>query len=149
MLESALPPDLAALLPDAAASAAPGTVAGLPALPGAYLLVCRLAAPLKTLPDRFTGKHLDPGWYIYAGSARGPGGIAARLGRHLDGTGKRRWHIDALTMTGAARAGFAYPGSHECGLVTRLFASGAFTIPLPGFGSSDCRQCASHLLLWQ
>lgn len=144
-----LPPALASLLPDAPAAGTAVDRSPLPARPGAYLLVCRLAAPLEALPARFADHRLAPGWYVYAGSANGPGGIAARLGRHLTGTGKKRWHIDALTGTGAARAGFAYPGANECDLVGGLFASGAFTQPLNGFGSSDCRQCASHLLFWR
>jgi len=38
-----------------------------------------------------------------------------------------------------------YPGGRECRLVADLLASGA-TIPLPGFGSSDCRGCQAHLV---
>jgi histidyl-tRNA synthetase len=89
---------------------------------------------------------LPAGWYIYAGSARGPGGIRARLGRHL-GPGKgAHWHIDTLTQAAVARRGFPIPGGEECALVRALLARPGTRIPVPGFGSSDCRSCASHLL---
>jgi len=142
-----LPPALAALLP-ATDMFAPGAARGLPARPGAYLLACRLDSALSPRIPSLGAASLAPGWYLYAGSANGPGGIAARLGRHLGASGRRHWHIDAVTANAGARAGFAFPGGDECALVAALLASGAFSIPLPGFGSSDCRTCQSHLLRW-
>lgn len=131
-------------------AAAPVTdLAGLPRRPGAYLLLLRLDGP-ATLDIATLGRPgVAPGWYVYAGSARGPGGIAARLGRHLAGRGKPRWHVDRLNALCAARLGLAYPEGHECDLVAALIASGGFASPLPRFGASDCRACPSHLLRWE
>ena len=40
---------------------------------------------------------LAPGCYVYAGSARGPGGIRARVRRHLRPDKTPHWHIDQVT----------------------------------------------------
>jgi len=115
---------------------------------GAYIVLIRLDQAIEVDAAPLGGNTLPAGTYLYAGSAWGPGGIAARLGRHLGASGRRHWHIDAVTANAGARAGFAFPGGDECALVAALLASGAFSIPLPGFGSSDCRTCQSHLLRW-
>jgi len=36
------------------------------------------------------------GWYVYVGSALGPGGLAAKVGRHLGGRKMCRWHTAYL-----------------------------------------------------
>ena len=58
---------------------------------------------------------------------------------------KPHWHIDHLSSRAACIDVKTYPGGRECTLVADLLAGGA-TIPLPGFGSSDCRDCAAHLV---
>ena len=126
----------------------------LPASPGSYLLLARLAAPLP-LSGSLAGHELPRGWHVYAGSARGPGGLRARLGRHLRPEKRPRWHIDQLTMWANALFALPFPASEnapapaECALIARLVESGAFSPPVPGFGSSDCRACPAHLLWWR
>lgn len=120
--------------------------ADLPSGPGAYLLIVGLSKALPLAIPRFAGTRLAPGTYVYAGSARGPGGLRARVGRHLRGEKTVRWHIDHLTTGRRAVWASVYPDTDECSLVTRLLAGGAFETPLPGFGSSDCRTCTAHLL---
>ncbi len=39
---------------------------------------------------------LRQGYYIYVGSAFGPGGVNARVSRHFRNTKKLHWHIDYL-----------------------------------------------------
>ncbi|WP_296520394.1 DUF123 domain-containing protein [Rhodoplanes sp.] len=90
-------------------------------------------------------KTLPAGRYLYCGSARGPGGLRARIARHLRRRKTLRWHVDRLTTRGTVFAVWAIPGGDECDLVARL---AALPVPLPGFGSSDCRRCRSHLLAW-
>ena len=94
---------------------------------------------------RLKNPVLDPGLYVYAGSAFGPGGIRARVGRHLRMDKKPHWHIDQLSNRVACIDVKSYPGGRECALVADLLAAGA-TVPVPGFGSSDCRDCAAHLV---
>lgn len=114
---------------------------------GAYLLLLRLPTDLSiTLPNRPEGR-LRAGDYVYCGSARGGGGIAARLKRHFRQDKKLHWHVDRLTTRAAAMAALAVPEGDECRLATQLLQSGRFEIAMVGFGSSDCRQCKSHLLM--
>ena len=136
---------------------APDAAATLPATPGTYLLLLRLDAPLP-LRGRFTGETLPSGHYAYAGSARGPGGLRARLWRHLRREKAIRWHIDQLTTRAMALAALPFPDDDflkghgarltECALAAALLRAGSFAIPLPGFGSSDCPTCPAHLLRW-
>lgn len=115
---------------------------------GAYLLLIALGHPLQfelgRRPLRF-----GPGLYAYAGSARGPGGIRARLARHFRREKKLHWHVDRLTTAAARVSALAIAGGAECNVAARLAASRRFVFAHPGFGSSDCRKCESHLLRWQ
>lgn len=115
----------------------------LPAKPGAYVLLLRLPQSMA-LPPRFGGE-LAAGVYAYCGSARGPGGLRARCGRHLRPIKSRHWHIDWVSgsPTEIYIAGFVE--ALECDLFDHLRAQGA-GVPVPGFGSSDCRRCPSHLV---
>lgn len=126
---------------------------GLDDAKGAYLLLIRLPAPLVVGIPTLPPATLAPGHYVYCGSARGPGGIRARLARHFRPDKRPHWHIDRLTMAGAAMQAVAVPGGNECDLAARLLATpfgecGRFAHPVPGFGASDCRRCVSHLLKW-
>ena len=119
--------------------------AGLPACPGAYVLLVELAQDLVVhLPRRPEG-GLIVGRYLYCGSARGPGGIKARVSRHMRPDKGPRWHVDRLTAAGRILGAWTFPGGDECALVASL---SAFPAPIPGFGSSDCGTCVSHLLFW-
>lgn len=121
------------------------TAAAAPALPGAYLLLIALPVPLCVVLPHRRATTLPPGRYLYAGSARGPGGLRARLARHLRADKKPHWHIDRLTAAGTVEGAWVIPGGSECALVAAL---AHLPVPLPGFGSSDCRTCVSHLLHW-
>lgn len=115
---------------------------------GAYLLL--LSSP-SAIPFTFKKKQhcLAPGWYLYAGSARGPGGVSARVARHMRHDKKPHWHIDAITTMRPPIAALCYPNGLECDLVGALCDQGGFSFPVPGFGSTDCRTCSSHLLAWR
>ena len=117
----------------------------LPKVGGAYLLNIGLAAP-AALPKRFDGLLLPEGRYVYAGSAYGPGGIRARCRRHLRRNKTCRWHVDWLTNTATDLLVLAFPAGDECALIRRLSKLAGTYFPVPGFGSSDCRTCPSHLV---
>jgi len=126
-------------------TAAPAQLSDLPAGPGAYALTFHVDTPIALAIATLGDPVLKSGHYVYAGSAFGPGGIRARVGRHLRADKKPHWHIDHLSSRAACIDVKTYPGGRECSLVAALLASGA-TIPLPGFGSSDCRGCEAHLV---
>lgn len=86
------------------------------------------------------------GFYVYVGSAWGPGGLAARLRRHLDGGTVRHWHIDYLRTTATPFAVWQLlQSADECSLAQQLQAMKGAHIPAQRFGASDCR-CVAHLV---
>ena len=124
-------------------------VSELASVPGSYLLELEVSESLKVEIGRFGPIVFSPGVYLYAGSAKGPGGLRARVGRHLRTDDKRlRWHIDYLIAATGVRAALVAPHTSECEFVERLEGRAAVDVPIPGFGSSDCKACRSHLLRW-
>ena len=119
--------------------------ATLPAVKGAYVLRIDLPHDLVVHMPRRPDTILDAGRYLYCGSANGSGGIKARVGRHMRGDKTVRWHIDQLTASGKVIGAWSFIGGDECALVARL---SMLPTPIHGFGSSDCRECASHMLGW-
>ncbi|HYA81568.1 MAG TPA: GIY-YIG nuclease family protein [Methylocystis sp.] len=111
---------------------------------GAYALLVALDAPLAVRAGARVAT-LEPARYIYCGSARGPGGLAARLARHIRREKRAHWHVDQLTGAGRVLGAWVFPGQSECAVNDAL---ADFPIPLEGFGSSDCKRCRSHLRLW-
>jgi len=108
-----------------------------PAVPGAYALIIDLHHSAAGLPA---------GRYLYAGSAYGPGGIRARVARHRRPVKKAHWHVDRLTAAGRVVDWVAVPGGDECGILAAAMTLRGVTIPMPGFGSTDCRTCPAHLV---
>ena len=111
---------------------------------GAYALLIALDAPVEVAagPRR---KTLAPGLYIYCGSAKGPGGIRARVARHMRRDKRAHWHVDRLTTAGRVLGAWVFVGRSECEVNEEL---AALPVPFEGFGSSDCRRCRSHLRFW-
>ncbi len=122
--------------------------AELPAVAGAYALVIELARPRRLNIRTLAPATLAPGHYLYLGSARGPGGIRARVARHLRRDKAKHWHVDHLTgrWLGRITRVIAAPGGSECDLVRRALEFDGVRAPVAGFGSSDCPTCRSHLL---
>ena len=119
----------------------------LPRLPGTYALVLRLDRPLTLAAGRLAPAALSPSVYVYVGSARGPGGLRGRVGRHLRADKRAHWHIDALTaLAPVTRVWFVESGERrECLWAGALRALPGVTVPIAGFGASDCA-CDAHLL---
>lgn len=115
--------------------------------PGAYLLVLAVEASRRVEAGALGAVELEPGRYAYAGSALGPGGVRARLLRHVRRRGPRHWHVDHLR--GAARPVSAWwvHGEErlECRWAAALAALPGAGRPTPGFGASDCG-CPGHLV---
>jgi Uri superfamily endonuclease len=129
----------------------------LPADPGSYALFLKLPVQKKLAIGKFGVNEFLAGFYIYFGSARGPGGLRARLGRHLRTGKKHHWHVDALRAVTEVQ-GYCYlidqtPKKSrtpaECQWSQKLIEMPGAQIPLPGFGASDCKMgCPAHLLFW-
>jgi len=96
---------------------------------------------------------LEKGYYAYTGSALGDGSVSlqGRVARHYQGTKKKRWHIDyLLTHKKAgiiATVAASSNDNRECEVNNLLKSIEGVTVPIMGFGASDCRHhCGSHLL---
>ncbi len=124
----------------------PDEIGKIPAFRGAYVLVLRLKKAIHIELPRVASDQLMPGWYVYVGSARGRGGIRARVKRHFRCKKTAHWHIDRLTVHAVEMAALAVADGHECELVGKLLKSLRFKVAAAGFGSTDCSLCESHLL---
>lgn len=117
--------------------------------PGTYALVCRTMCRAEIAVGRLGALAIREGYYVYIGSAFGPGGLHARVAHHLRGSRKRHWHADYLWP--ALRIGEIWYSDepirreHDW---ARVFAGmSGCSIPLRRFGASDCR-CEAHLLFF-
>jgi Uri superfamily endonuclease len=117
----------------------------IPALSGGYILVIDLTEIVVVAIGHEKPQALAPGRYLYCGSAKGPGGLRARVARHMRRGKSIRWHVDHLTERGAVIGAWIFPDREECALAAKL---SHLPVPIPGFGSSDCRRCTSHLFAW-
>ncbi|MCP4327619.1 MAG: GIY-YIG nuclease family protein [Alphaproteobacteria bacterium] len=129
-----------------ASAAALADAARLPASPGAYVLAIELRRTLSFATAVTGPVRLPPGRYAYCGSARGPGGLGARIRRHLRRDTRIHWHVDRLTTAGEIVAVVARPGGDECALLRDLLARPGVTVPVLRLGATDCRRCPAHLV---
>lgn len=112
---------------------------------GSYVLLIRLASPCDVVL-RGKSSVLEPGLYAYCGSAKGPGGLKARIERHRRRDKKIHWHVDQVTtQVPVLKVGVSFDLS-ECNLVDLLVKQPGVGFPISGFGSTDCKDCESHLL---
>ena len=115
--------------------------------PGSYVLWLLLPRACRLQVGRLGAADFESGFYAYVGSAFGPGGVRARLGRHLRVDKSERWHVDYLRAVSRVQCAWVsyeekrYEHHWACCLA---HLSGA-VIPLRGFGSSDC-DCKTHLV---
>ncbi len=128
----------------------------IPALPGSYALVLCLQHPINLPVGRLGVFTFPPMNYVYFGSACGPGGLRARLQRHILGSSHRHWHIDFLRNASLLHTVFFLPGFSlsassplplECTWSQAAAATSSAHIAVRGFGASDCQQgCLAHLV---
>ncbi len=123
-----------------------GTGTGRVDAPGTYALMLRCRQSGTVSVGSLGKLSIEPGTYLYVGSAFGPGGLRARLSRHAARNKLKRWHIDYLRpRTSLVCAWFSTSPErleHEWAASVRAVSSAR--IPQPGFGASDCT-CSSHL----
>lgn len=123
-----------------------------PKNPGTYALILGLPTTRSIRIGKLGEFDFPAGYYVYVGSAFGPGGLAGRLNRHQrlaeDIAGRKRlhWHIDYLRqhseLWGAWYA--VHDTSHEHSWASLVSQLPGATMPVPRFGASDCH-CSSHL----
>jgi Uri superfamily endonuclease len=118
----------------------------IPSRPGTYALVLSSPACRPVVIGKLGTLKVKPGFYVYVGSAFGPGGLLARIGPHRNNTGCPHWHMDYLgKYLGLDEIWYTCDAAHrEHQWVKVLSKARGAMVPLAGFGSSDCR-CKSHL----
>ena len=123
-----------------------GTDPEIPRSPGTYLLVLHLDRDRTIRVGRLGEFRFPAGHYLYVGGARGPGGLRARLQRHLRGGARLHWHVDYLRRWATPVEAWYAPGSQrrECLWQTALQTEASLCLPVRGFGASDCC-CPAHL----
>ncbi len=113
---------------------------------GIYCLILKTHGAMLSV-GALGEREFPAGWYIYIGSALGPGGLA-RVSRHIrvyrrNKDHRPRWHIDRLLTDSRFVLVAAVCGNTtsqlECILARSLGENG-----IQGFGCSDCR-CTTHL----
>jgi Uri superfamily endonuclease len=118
-------------------------------VPGTYVLVLKSEKKQTAKIGKLGRLLIYPGWYIYVGSALGSGGLRARIHRHTQKRKKLRWHIDYLRFKINLVAVWYATNSKklECEWAS-IFQLQKGSIPIPKFGSSDCK-CFSHLFFFK
>jgi len=114
---------------------------------GSYLLLFHCPQAVAVTAGKLGELTLQPGYYLYCGSAFGPGGVKARTDHHRRISQRPHWHIDYLRphlqLLEIWYTLDAQPREHDWS--AQLSELRGTSLPFPGFGSSDC-QCPSHLV---
>jgi Uri superfamily endonuclease len=114
---------------------------------GTYALVFSCPAPFQAVAGRLGTVSLTCGYWIYVGSAFGPGGLRSRLFHHLKPSHRPHWHLDYIKN--ALRPVEVWtttdPVKREHDWATMLSDRKGASRPIAGFGATDCT-CRSHLI---
>lgn len=117
--------------------------------PGTYALILRCSSRQSVRIGKLGNLCTENGYYVYVGSAFGPGGVRARIRHHLRISERPHWHMDYLRpVVEVEEVWFSYapnPMEHRWAVFFRAFEGAV--IPSGEFGSSDCR-CESHLFFF-
>ena len=117
------------------------------ARPGTYALILVSSSERLIEIGKLGQLLLQPGYYVYAGSAFGPGGIKARIAHHARISQRPHWHIDYLRSgLHLDEVWYSYDSEkYEHRWADTFSRLRGATLPIVGFGASDC-SCKSHLL---
>jgi Uri superfamily endonuclease len=115
-------------------------------LPGTYALILVSASDRLIQVGKLGQLLLQPGYYVYTGSAFGPGGIKARIAHHVRTSHRPHWHIDYLRPALLLdEVWYSYDSErHEHRWADTFSRLKGAIQPVAGFGASDC-SCKTHL----
>ena len=116
-------------------------------LHGTYALMFKCSTPFRAVAGKLGPVYLSKGYWIYVGSAFGPGGLRSRLSHHLKPSHRPHWHLDYVkramqpieiwTTTDTVKREHAWAAT--------ISALNGASRPIAGFGATDCT-CRSHLI---
>lgn len=113
---------------------------------GTYALILRIKKNTFLTVGKL-GKFLfQKGYYLYVGSAQGPGGLKGRVRHHCNPCKNPHWHIDYLKINTELEELWIQRSqiNHEHRWATFLQVEQDEQFLVKGFGSSDCK-CVTHL----
>jgi Uri superfamily endonuclease len=115
--------------------------------PGTYALVFICNRPVRLPVGRLGQVDLAAGYWIYVGSAFGPGGLRSRLIHHLTPSQRPHWHLDHIKSVLQPIAIWATTDTvkREHAWATQLAGLKGSSRPIAGFGATDCG-CRAHLI---
>jgi Uri superfamily endonuclease len=115
--------------------------------PGTYALVFLCETPFRAVIGKVGPIRIASGYWVYVGSAFGPGGLRARLSHHLKPSTRPHWHLDYIKCGLHPIEIWATDDDikRECEWAGVLSSLKGATRPIAGFGASDCA-CRSHLI---
>lgn len=115
---------------------------------GVYCLIIKLLQTCYVKIGCLGTFHFPAGFYVYVGSAQK--NLERRIERHLRREKKVHWHIDYLLRHGQVISARTYAGEKntECMLSHKIGNMKDASVPVKGFGSSDCL-CNAHLYFFQ
>ena len=109
-----------------------------------YTIYLRLDRDESIKVGKLGNCSFQKGTYIYIGSAKR--NIIKRIQRHKDIEKKLQWHFDYLRPFGMITKIITYDERlGERALAEKIRKIEHGTLPIKGFGSSDCK-CSSHLI---
>ena len=115
--------------------------------PGTYALLIRSQTTSETQVGRWGVLGIEPGYYVYVGSAFGPGGVRARVLRHCAANKPKHWHIDYLReFVNPVGAWFTHVPNRVEHQWAAILCSMQSMSAIKDFGCSDCK-CYSHLFV--
>jgi Uri superfamily endonuclease len=124
------------------------TAMDLPEEKGTYILIASMTRVQRVEIGALGEFEIVPGFYAYVGSAFGSGGLAGRIGHHLESTAEPHWHVDYLLRVAVPIEVWYTTAERrfEHHWAELLENSRRFRVPIPRFGSSDYhRSRLSHL----
>jgi Uri superfamily endonuclease len=120
---------------------------------GNYTLLVLLSKEIRLRIPKLGYFNLQKGYYAYTGSAVGDAStsLRRRVSRHLKKRKAKHWHIDFLLANKNSKITAVVTGetcvNKECQVNNLIKSIRATTLPIVGFGASDCKEnCRSHLL---
>ncbi|PVV07726.1 MAG: hypothetical protein B6D77_13175 [gamma proteobacterium symbiont of Ctena orbiculata] len=117
--------------------------------PGTYILLLRADANSAVEIGRWGVLDIRPGYYLYVGSAFGPGGVRGRVSRHCRERKSKHWHIDYLReMTLIESVWYIHGQTRLEHRWAKALAKWSKAESVRGFGSSDC-SCDTHLFYFK
>ena len=118
---------------------------------GSYHIIIKLEEDTRISIGALGDILFRQGYYVYTGSAMK--NLQQRTERHLNKTKKLKWHIDHFLNNENVRILDIIKNKslikEECDRNQNIMGLPGAEIPVVGFGSSDCRECPSHLVYFK